>query len=64
MAGKSSKPKINIKPSHEGKLHKELGVPKGKKIPASKLHDALKNASPAEKKRIQFAINAKKWGKK
>jgi len=39
-------------------LHKELGVAKGKKIPAAKL--AIKASdSPLEKKRKQFAINAR-----
>lgn len=54
---------IHIKPSHKGLLHKDLGVPQGQKIPAKKLNAAEKNASPAEKKRIVFAKNAKKWGK-
>jgi hypothetical protein len=41
-------------------LHRELGVAQGKKIPASKL--AIKASdSPLEKKRKQFAINAKGW---
>jgi len=52
-----------IKPSHKGLLHKDLGVPKGEKIPVKKMEKAKKNASPAEKKRIVFAENAKKWGK-
>lgn len=55
---------IHIKAANKGKLHKELGVPKDKKIPAKKLEAAKKNASPAEKKRIVFAENAKKWNKK
>ncbi len=55
---------INIKPSRKGLLHKELGVKKDAKIPTSKLESAKKNASPAEKKRIQFAENARKWNKK
>ena len=51
---------INIKPSHKGLLHKNLGVPQGRKIPASKL--AVKSTdSEAVRKRKQFAINAKKW---
>ncbi len=54
---------IEIKAANKGKLHKEPGVPKGKKIPEKKLEAAKKNASPAEKKRIVFAENAKKWGK-
>jgi len=46
----------------KGALHKDLGVKPGKKIPASKL--AIKSTdSPLEKKRKQFAINAKKWKK-
>lgn len=51
---------IHIKKSHRGLLHKNLGVAKGKKIPASKLA-IHKGDSPALKKRKQFAINAKKW---
>jgi hypothetical protein len=58
MAKKSG---IHIKPSHEGKLHKELGVKKDEKIPEAKLEAAKEEASPAEKKRIVFAENAKKW---
>jgi len=52
---------IHIKKSHEGLLHKQLHVPEGEKIPASKLEAAKSHASPAEKKRIVFAQNAKKW---
>ena len=52
---------IHIKPSHEGKLHKEMGIPEGHKISEKKLHAAEKDASPAEKKHITFAENAKKW---
>ena len=44
----------------KGALHKELGVSKGKKIPTSKLV-IKKGMSPLEKKRINFAKNAKKW---
>jgi hypothetical protein len=55
---------VMIKPANKGKLHKELGVPAGKKIPAKKLEAAKKTATPAEKKRIVFAENAKKWNKK
>ena len=54
---------INIKKSHEGLLHKDLGVKSGKKIPASKLAKAEKSKNPAVKKRAVFAANAKKWGK-
>lgn len=51
---------INIKKSHRGLLHKNLGVPQGQLIPASKL--SIKSGdSPAVRKRKQFAINAKKF---
>ena len=46
----------------KGALHKDLGVKKGKKIPASKLK-IKKTDSTLEKRRKQFAINAKKWRK-
>jgi hypothetical protein len=55
---------IKIKESHKGLLHKNLGVPQGEKIPAKKLAAAKKDASPAEKKRITFAQNAKKFNHK
>lgn len=44
----------------KGALHRDLGVKKGTKIPASKL--AIKSTdSPLERKRKQFAINEKKF---
>jgi hypothetical protein len=52
---------IKIKPSHKGLLHKDLGVPKDKPIPAGKLADALHSTSETLRKRAQFAANAKKW---
>ena len=54
---------IHIKPSHRGKLHSELGVPAGEKIPEAKMERAEAHASPAEKKRIVFAQNARHWDK-
>lgn len=48
-----------------GALHKELGVPKGEKIPAKKLDKAAKSGSPLEKKRANLAKTFKKFsGKK
>lgn len=52
---------IHIKKSHEGRLHKNLGVAADKPIPASKLQSAANSSSPAVRKQAQFAINAKKW---
>ncbi len=46
----------------KGALHKDLGVKQGTKIPAAKL-SIKKGDSTLEKKRKQFAINAKKWNK-
>lgn len=51
-----SKP-IAIKPSHKGLLHKKLGVPQGKKIPAAKVAAAKKSSSPALRKEATFAQN-------
>ena len=54
---------IKIKAANKGKLHEELGVPEGQKISTEQLELAKASASPAEKKRIQFAENARKWQK-
>jgi hypothetical protein len=51
------KRKIHIKPSHEGLLHKELGVPTDEKIPEAKLEKAKHSENPAERKRATFAEN-------
>lgn len=59
--GKRKKSPINLNPKNKGKLHKTLGVPPGKKIPASKLAAAAKSKNPTTSKRAQFAINAKKF---
>lgn len=51
---------IKIKKSHQGLLHKNLGVKKGKKLTGSQI--AIKPGdSPAVKKRKVFAQNARKW---
>lgn len=44
---------------HPGALHKELGVPKGKKIPASKLASAVKKGGK-EGERARLAMTFKK----
>ena len=61
MSGKKNP--IQIKPENKGKLHENLGIPQGQKITTSKLESAKTNASPAVKKEIVFAENAKKWNK-
>lgn len=64
-ASKKRKPKgqsgIHIKKSHAGLLHENLGVPKDKPIPASKLRAAKNSPNPKIRKRATFAINAKSW---
>jgi hypothetical protein len=46
----------------KGALHKQMGVAQDKKIPAKKLESAAKGkGGELERKRAQFAINAKKW---
>lgn len=54
---------IKIKPSHKGELHEDLGIPKDKPIPLSRLMAAKNSKDPAERKRATFAANARKWGK-
>lgn len=45
-----------------GALHKQLGVPEGKKIPESKLKAAAK-AGGVEAKRANLAMTLKKMGR-
>lgn len=52
---------IEIKPSHEGRLHKNLGVAEDKAIPEAKLEAAKNSDSPAVRKQATFAENAKHW---
>ncbi|CAB4127766.1 hypothetical protein UFOVP98_28 [uncultured Caudovirales phage] len=47
----------------KGALHKELGVPEGKKIPAKKLAKAAKSKNPTERKRAVLAETLKKLHK-
>ena len=46
-----------------GALHKELGVPQGKKIPASKLKAAEHSKNPTERKRANLAETLKGFKK-
>jgi hypothetical protein len=61
--GKKITKVINIKPSHEGLLHKDLGVKKGKKLTVAEEEKAKHSEDPAERKRATFALNARKWNK-
>ncbi len=54
---------IAIKKSHRGLLHKNLGVPQIARIPVGRIKAALNSKSAAIRKRAQFALNARSWGK-
>ena len=45
---------------HSGKLHRELGVPEGKKIPAKKLDKATHSKNPTIRKEANLAETLKK----
>jgi len=51
----------HIDPSHEGRLHKALGIPYGHKIPASALNRAKHSKNPHMRQMANFAKNAKHW---
>ena len=51
-----------IKPSNKGKLHKQLNVPKGKKIPTAKLKAAEKKGGKLGK-RARLAETLKSFNK-
>ncbi len=44
-----------IPPSHRGALHRELHVPLGQKIPASKVAAAARSKNPKERERALLA---------
>ena len=48
---------------HKGKLHKELGVPEGEKIPAKKMAKAAKSKDPTIRKEVALAKTLKKMHK-
>ncbi len=51
------------KKGSKGKLHRELGVPAGEKIPAKKMAKAAKSGSPKMKKQVAFAKTLSKLTK-
>lgn len=48
---------------HKGKLHRELGVPEGKKIPAKKLAKAEHSKNPTIRKEANLAKTLSKLRK-
>lgn len=59
MAKKAFKPG-----GKKGKLHREIGVPEGKKIPAKKLSAAAHSKNPEIKRDAIRAETMKKWNHK
>jgi len=45
---------------NKGALHRELGVPEGQKIPASKIRAAANSSNPKEAARARLAETLKK----
>lgn len=53
-----------LPPSSKGKLHRELGVPQGQKIPAKKMAKAANSSSPTMRKQAALAKTLKGFSKK
>lgn len=49
---------------HPGKLHRDLGVPAGKKIPAKKLSKAEHSKNPSIRREANLAKTLKGFNKK
>ncbi len=62
MPGKWIQAALSKKGS-KGKLHRELNMPLGEKIPAKKLAKAAKSKSPAIRKEVSLAKTLKKLRK-
>jgi hypothetical protein len=52
---------INIKKSHKGLLHKNLGVSQKKKLTMDQIMQAVHSPNPAIRKRGIFAKNARSF---
>lgn len=49
---------------HPGKLHRQLHVPEGETIPASKLRRAAHSRNPAMRREVALAKTGKRFGGK
>ena len=58
-----AKDSIHINPANKGKLRSAAGAKKGQKIPVSELEKLKNSKNPTTRKRANFALNARKWGK-
>lgn len=55
-------PKKDFHPGGEkGKLHREMGIPEGQKIPADKLRAAANSSNPEKARDAKRAETMKKW---
>lgn len=54
---------IEIKKSHQGRLHRALGVPEGEKLKLRDLLKAKKSDNPSLRRMATFALNARRWKK-
>ena len=62
MAKKRWTPKKDFKPGGEkGKLHREMGIPEGEKIPAGRLASAAHSSNPEVKRDAIRAQTMKGW---
>jgi len=53
-----------VNPEHKGALHKTLGIPEGKRIPAKKLEKATRSQNALTRKRANLAETLKGFGHK
>jgi hypothetical protein len=61
---KKAKNWIAAATKNKGALHRELGVPEGKKIPAKKMAKAAKSKNPKTRKRVALAKTLSKLRKR
>lgn len=52
---------IEIKKSHKGRFARDVGKKPGEHITESDIEKGLHSKDPAERKRANFARNARKW---
>jgi len=52
---------INIKPSHEGRFHRDVGKSVDQPITEADIQQGLHSEDPAVRRRANFARNARKW---
>jgi hypothetical protein len=62
MSEKKKWKKSEFNPGGEkGKLHREMGIPEGEKIPKDKLHAAAHSSNPEKRRDAVRAETMEKW---